>query len=79
MCVSSFHDKTSIIIVSHKCLALPSLQLHKMAGHQIALLHIICIKGALQATVTSSEFKEMKVFKDIEYALLRDKIWQFFF
>ena len=79
MYVSSFHDKTSIVFVYHKCLELPPLQLHSTAGHQIAILHMICLKGAPQDTITSSKFKEFKVFKDIAYVLLRDDIWQYLF
>ena len=50
-----------------------------MAGHQIDLLHILCLKGALQDTVNSSKFKELKVVKVIVYALMRDEIWRYLF
>ena len=75
-CVSSFHDNTSIIFVSNKCLEFPSLKLHRMAGHHIALLCIIRLNGALQDNVTSIYFNELNVFKEITYALLRDDHWQ---
>lgn len=37
------------------------------------------LKDALQATVTSSEFKELKVFQTMAYALLDDDFWQYLF
>ena len=50
-----------------------------MAGHQIALLRILRLKDAFQATVTSTEFKDLKMFQGIAYALLQDELWQFLF
>ena len=50
-----------------------------MAGHHISLLHITRLKCALQANVTSSKFKELKVFKEIAYYLFRDDIFKYLF
>ena len=50
-----------------------------MAGHHIVLLCIICLKVALQADVSCSKFKELKVFKETKYVLLRDELWQYLF
>lgn len=50
-----------------------------MAGLQIALLRILRLKDALQATVTSTEFKELKVFASIAHALLQEELWQYLF
>ena len=51
----------------------------RMAGHRIALLRVLRLKDALQATVTSTEFKELKVFTTISYVLLQDEFWQYLF
>ena len=51
----------------------------RMAGHQISLLRLLRLKDALQATVTSAEFKELKSFEILAHALLQDEIWQYLF
>ena len=51
----------------------------RMAGHQIALLRTLRLKDAFQATVTSTEFKDLKVFNAIAYVLLQDEFWQYLF
>ena len=50
-----------------------------MAGHHIALLRIICLKDSLQATVASSELKELKMFDHIAHALLQECFCNFFY
>ena len=50
-----------------------------MAGHQIALLRILCLKPALLVTVTSPEFKELNVFQEIGRVLLKDEFWVYLF
>lgn len=51
----------------------------RMAGHQIALLRILRLKDAFQATVTSTEFKELKMFNPISYVLLQEEFWKYLF
>ena len=51
----------------------------RMAGYFIALLRILRLKDALQATVTSTEFKELRVFADVAHAVLQDGLWQYIF
>ena len=51
----------------------------RMGGYQIALLRVLRLKDALQATVTSTEFKNMKQFAAIAYVLLQDEFWQYLF
>ena len=46
----------------------------RMAGCQISLLRVLRLKDALQATVTSTEFKELKSFKTLGYVILQDEI-----
>ena len=46
-----------------------------MAGHCIAMLRILCLKAALQATVTSPEFQELRAFEDIARVLLKEEFW----
>ena len=48
-----------------------TLVLKNMAAHKISLLLIVFLKDALKATVTSSEFEELKVFEQISHALLQ--------
>ena len=55
------------------------LAFHRMAGHQIALLRILRLKPALQATVTSPEFKDLCVFEEIARVLLKDEFWVYLF
>ena len=42
-----------------------------MTVHNIAILCIMRLMDAIQDTVTSSEFKALKVFDHISYALLQ--------
>ena len=50
-----------------------------MAGHQIALLRILRLKPALQATVTSPEFKALDIFQEVGRVLLKDEFWVYLF
>ena len=50
-----------------------------MAGVHIALLRVLRLKPALQATVTSPEFKELKAFQGIATVLLTDSFWVYVF
>ena len=45
-----------------------------MAGDQISILFILRLKGVIKSTITSRKFKELKVFKEVEYALFWDNI-----
>ena len=55
------------------------LSKHRMAGIHIALLRVLRLKPALQATVTSPEFKELRVFQGIATVLLTDSFWVYLF
>lgn len=50
-----------------------------MAGHEIALLRILRLKNALQSTVTSAEFRELRVFEKIAHALMQEEFWEYLF
>ena len=50
-----------------------------MAGHHIALLRVLRLKPALQATVTSPEFQELRAFQDIARVVLADSFWVYLF
>ena len=50
-----------------------------MTGYNISLLCILILKDALEATVTSSEFKYLKVFEKIAYYFLQDEFWKYLF
>lgn len=55
------------------------LSIHRMAGVHIALLRVLRLKPALQATVTSPEFKELRAFEDIARVLLTESFWVYVF
>ena len=50
-----------------------------MAVYNIALLRVLWLKPALQATVTSPEFQELCVFQDIARVVLADSFWVYLF
>ena len=50
-----------------------------MAGHHIALLRILRLKAALQATVTSVEFQQLNAFQDIARVLMAEEFWVYLF
>ena len=50
-----------------------------MAGHCIALLRILRLKHALQATVTSAEFQELRAFGEIATVILKEEFWTYLF
>ena len=52
---------------------------NRMAGHCIALLRILSLKQALQATVTSPEFQELRAFGEIARVLLKEEFWMYLF
>ena len=55
------------------------LSTHRMAGIHIALLRVLRLKPALQATVTSPKFKELRAFQGIATVLLTDSFWVYVF
>ena len=57
-------------------IVISDILLQRVTGHHIALIHIIRLKGALRATLTSSEYKELKVFEQIEHSLLQEEFWK---
>ena len=50
-----------------------------MAGKQIALLRLLRLMGPLQATVTSNEFKDLKVFQSVANLLLNPDFFKYLF
>ena len=50
-----------------------------MAGHQIALLRVLRLKPVFQDAVTSSEFKDLRIFQEIARVLLCDPFWVYLF
>ena len=60
-------------------IVIDNIVFQRMAGHHIAILRIIRFTDALHATATSYEFKELKVSKQIEYALLQEDFWKYIF
>ena len=50
-----------------------------MAGHCIALLRLLRLKRALQATVTSPECQELRAFGEIARVLLKEEFWTYLF
>lgn len=67
------------LILMHPILITFPSCFHRMAGHQIALLRILRLKPALQATVTSPEFQELGAFQEIGRVLLKDEFWVYLF
>ena len=52
---------------------------NRMAGFQISLLHILRNDVALQATITSSKFRDLRVFQGLGLLLLKDELRQYIF
>ena len=50
-----------------------------MAGQLLAMLRVLRLKSALEATVTSSEFRELGVFLDIARVILTEDFWVLLF
>lgn len=50
-----------------------------MAGHHIALLRLLRLKKALQATVTCPQFQDLNAFQDIARILLNTDLWVYLF
>ena len=67
MCLDFFSSYPITVVV----IVIANIVLTRMAGHNVSLLHILRLNDALQATVTSSELKEFKVFEKIAHAVLQ--------
>ena len=52
---------------------------YSMAGHLIAMLHVLRLKQPLQNTVTSPEFVRLKAFKDLAKVILDEDVWVWLF
>ena len=50
-----------------------------MAGLLIAMLRVLQLKGPLQATVTSPEFKDLGMFVDLANVILSESVWIWLF
>jgi len=50
-----------------------------MAGYHISLLHLLRLKPALQATVTSPQFRALAAFGDLSRIVLNDEFWVYLF
>ena len=57
----------------------PLLSTLRMAGVHISILRLLRLKPALQTTVTSPEFKDLRAFEDIARLLLNDSFWVYLF
>jgi hypothetical protein len=51
----------------------------RMAGEHIALLRLLRLKNALQATITSKEFMDLKVFHSVTQILLNPEFWKYLY
>ena len=51
----------------------------RMAGEHIALLRLLRLKNALQATITSKEFMDLKVFHSVTQILLNNEFWKYLY
>ena len=69
----------SIDPITFVVIIIATLVLQRMTGHHIDLLRILCLKDALQYTVTTSKFKELKLFEKISHALLQEEFWKYIF
>ena len=50
-----------------------------MAGQLLAMLRVLRLKDALQATVTSVQFRELNAFQDIARVIMTEDFWSLLF
>lgn len=50
-----------------------------MAGLLLAMLRVLCLKDALQATVTSAPFRQLDAFLDVARVVMNEDFWSLLF